>query len=337
MNNLELNNKIDKMNNLVELHLHLDGALSIDNCKKIAKIQNIDIPDDDEISKMMVVRNDCNDLNEFLTKFEFPLSLLQAPEGIRNAVKNLEDELVKQGIIYAEIRFAPQLHAKRGLSQDQVVAAAIEGHNSSKLRSNLILCCMRGNNNHDENMETVRIAKKYLGEGVCAIDLAGAEALYPTKDFEDIFMYAKELDIPFTIHAGEADGPTSIYDAIRFGAKRIGHGVRSIEDYNLVNTILEKDITLEICPTSNICTSVYDKIEDIPIKEFIDKGIKITINTDDPTVCNTKLKDELKLVVNTFNLTYDDILKLQLNAINASFASKEVKEEITNIICNLKD
>jgi adenosine deaminase len=337
MNNLELNNKIDQMNNLVELHLHLDGALSIDNCKKIAKIQNIDIPDDDEISKMMVVRNDCSDLNEFLTKFEFPLSLLQTSEGIKNAVKNLEDELVERGIIYAEIRFAPQLHTKRGLSQDQVVTAAIEGHNSSKLRSNLILCCMRGDNNHDENMETVRIAKKYLGEGVCAIDLAGAEALYPTKDFEDIFMYAKELDIPFTIHAGEADGPTSVYDAIRFGTKRIGHGVRSIEDSNLVNTILEKDITLEICPTSNICTSVYNKIEDIPIKEFIDKGIKITINTDDPTVCNTKLKDELKLVANTFNLTYDDIFKLQLNAINASFASKEVKAEITNMICNLKD
>lgn len=332
MNNIELNDKIDKMNNLVELHLHLDGALSINNCKKIARIQNIDIPDDNEVSKMMIVSDGCNDLNEFLSKFVFPLSLLQTYEGIKNAVKNLEEELVLQGIIYAEIRFAPQLHTSKCLTQDEVVRAAIEGLNSSKLRSNLILCCMRGNNNHDENMETVRIAKKYLDKGVCAIDLAGAEGLYPTADFEDVFMYAKELGVPYTIHAGEADGPNSIYDAIYFGAKRIGHGIRAIEDSNLVKKIADEGITLEVCPTSNICTSVYNKIDDIPIKQFIDSGVKITINTDDPAICNTKLKDELKLVATTFELTYEDILKLQINAINASFASKEVKEEVIKII-----
>ena len=332
MVNLELNDKIDRMNNLVELHLHLDGALSIDSCKKLAKIQNIDIPGDDEISKMMVVSDGCRDLNEFLTKFDFALSLLQTSDGIMHAVKNLEDELIEQGIIYAEIRFAPQLHTSKGLTQDEVVASAIEGLNSSKLRSNLILCCMRGDDNHDENMETVRIAKKYLGKGVCAIDLAGAEALYPTSDFEDIFIYAKELGVPYTIHAGEADGPSSVYDAIFFGAKRIGHGVRAVEDSKLVDIIFEQGITLEMCPTSNICTSIYNKISDIPIKKFMDKGIRVTINTDDPTVCNTKLKDELKLVANAFELTYDDILKLQLNAIEASFASKEVKDEVIKII-----
>lgn len=331
----ELKNKINKMSNLVELHLHLDGALSINNCRTIADIQNIDIPKDDNVlSDMLMVSPDCHDLNEFLTKFEFPLSLLQTSEGIRNAVKILEDELIEQGIIYAEIRFAPQLHLSNGLSQDEVVAAALEELNSSKLRSNLILCCMRGNNNHDENMETVRIAKKYLNKGVCAIDLAGAEGLYPTKDFEDIFKYAKELGVPFTIHAGEADGASSVYDAIRFGAKRIGHGVRASEDSNIVKLIVDKGITLEICPTSNICTSIYSKISDMPIKYFIDNGVNITINTDDPTVCNTKLKDELILIADNFNLGYDDIVKLQLNAINASFASLDVKEEVIELIKN---
>ena len=336
MNNLGLDDKINKMNNLVELHLHLDGALSINNCKKIAKVQNIDIPNDNEISKIMTVKEGCSDLNEFLTKFDFPISLLQTSEGIKNAVINLEEELIEQGIIYAEIRFAPQLHTRKGLSQDEVVQSAIEGLNNSKLRSNLILCCMRGDNNYDENMETIRIAKKYLGKGVCAIDLAGAEALYKTSSFENIFIYAKELGVPYTIHAGEADGPSSVYDAIRFGAKRIGHGVRCIEDFNVTNLIAEQGITLEVCPTSNICTSIYNKIEDMPIKELENKGIKITINTDDPTVCNTKLKEELKLVANTFKLTYDDILQLQLNAINASFASNAVKEEVIKLINNIK-
>lgn len=311
------------INNLIELHLHLDGALSIDNCKKIAKIQNMDIPGDVEINNMMIAK-DCKDLNEFLTKFEFPLSLLQTTEGIKNAVKNLQDELLEQGIIYAEIRFAPQLHTRAGLSQEEVVKAAIEG---LKKPYNLILCCMRGNN-YDENIKTIELAKKYLNKGVCAIDLAGAEGLYPTKDYEDIFKYANELGIPFTIHAGEADGPISVYDAIRFGAKRIGHGVRSIEDSNLIKLLKEKNITLEICPTSNICTSIYNEISDIPIKDFIDNGINITINTDDPIICNTNLRKELLLVKNTFNLTDENLVKLQINAINASFASEEVKEKL---------
>ena len=316
--NSEIKNRINKMQNLVELHLHLDGALSINNCRKLAKIQNIDIPEDDDIIRnMMMVSSDCHDLNEFLTKFEFPLSLLQTTDGIKNSIKILQEELIEQGIIYAEIRFAPQLHMCKGLSQDEVVAAAIKGLKSSNLRCNLILCCMRGNENYAENMETVRIAKKYLNKGVCAIDLAGAEGLYPTVDFEYIFKYAKELEIPFTIHAGEADGALSVKDAICFGAKRIGHGVRSVENTSIVKLIANQDITLEICPTSNICTSVYDNINDLPIKYFIDNGVNITINTDDPTVCNTKLKDELIL-----------------NAINASFASSEVKKAVIKKITN---
>lgn len=331
--NEELNNKIDNMNNLVELHLHLDGSLSIDNCKKLAKIQNIDIPNDDnEIINKMMVSPDCHDLNEFLSKFDFAVSLLQTTKGITNAIINLQNELLEQGLIYAEIRFAPQLHTSKGLTQDEVVNAAIEGLKNSKLKSNLILCCMRGNNNHNENIETVKVAKKYLGKGVCAIDLAGAEGLFPTKDFEDIFNLAKELDVPFTIHAGEADGPSSVYDAIRFGAKRIGHGVRSSEDDNLVKLLKEKNITLEICPTSNICTCIYEKIKDIPIKYFINNGINVTISTDDSTVCNTTLKKELKLIANAFDLSYEDIIKLQLNAINASFANEDEKKELIEII-----
>lgn len=316
---------------MIELHMHLDGSLSIDNCKKLAELQNINITEE-EIRNKMVVSKGCHDLNEFLTKFELPISLLQTSEAIKTAVMNLQEELLEQGIIYVEIRFAPGLHTRNELSQEDVIKAAIEGFNSSKLRSNLILCCMRGNNNHDENMETVRLAKKYLGNGVCALDLAGAEGLYPTKDYEDIFKYANELGVPFTIHAGEADGPSSVYDAIRFGAKRIGHGVRSIEDPNLVQLIKDKGITLEICPTSNICTSVYEKISDMPIKRFIDNGVNITINTDDPSICNTTLKNELNLVSEIFNLSDNDIKRLQLNAINASFASDEIKNEIKELI-----
>ena len=332
MNKNFIYNKIENMTCLVELHLHLDGALSVDNCKKIAKMQNIDVPDDDVILKKTNVDADCRNLNDFLTKFEFPVSLLQTAVGIKNAVKNLGDELRNQGIIYAEIRFAPQLLTRNGMTQEQVLKSAIEGIEATKLCCNLICCCMRGNDNYDKNIETIMVASKYLGKGVVGVDLAGAEGLYPTKEFEDIFKYAKELNIPFTIHAGEADGSNSVKTAINFGAQRIGHGVRSSEDAQLVEEIARKKIVLEICPTSNICTSIYEKIEDIPIKEFIDKGVIITVNTDDPAVCNTTLKKELKKLASSFDLTYNDIVKLQINAINASFASKEVKSKIGDII-----
>lgn len=325
-------NKIDEMTKLVELHLHLDGALSIENCKKLAELQNMSIPNDDILRNKLMVSPDCHDLNEFLSKFEYPNSLLQTEVGIKNAVKNLAEELINQGIIYAEIRFAPQQSTRKGLTQEQVVKAAIEGIESTKLDCNLICCCMREKDNHDKNIETVKVASKYLGKGVVGIDLAGAEGIYPTKDFEDIFKYAKELNVPFTIHAGEADGPKSVEDAIRFGAKRIGHGVRASEDIQLVELLAKEKITLEICPTSNICTQVYKNIEEIPLDVFMGKGVNITVNTDDPALCNITLKEELKKIVSCFNLTYEDIVKLQLNAINASFANEEVKNKIIKLI-----
>jgi adenosine deaminase len=280
----------------------------------------------------MQVSKDCHDLNEFLTKFDFPLSLMQTKESIKLAVKNLSDELVNQGIMYAEIRFAPQYHMNKGLTQEEVVNAAIEGMNLSNLKSNLILCTMRGMDTYDKNIETVKLGKKYLGNGVCAIDLAGAEGLYKTSDYKYVFDLAKELNVPYTIHAGEADGPSSVASAISFGTKRIGHGVRSSEDISLINEIKNKSITLEVCPTSNICTSIYKEVGDMPIKLFMDNGINITINTDDPAICNTSLKEELKKIAMAFNLTYENILKFEVNAVNASFADDETKKELLNKI-----
>ena len=129
-------------------------------------------------------------------------------------------------MLYAEIRFAPQLHTKKGLTQDQVVKAAILGLQEalagSFFKAKLILCCMRGTDNLEENLLTVRTAAAYLGRGVAAVDLAGAEALYPTEDYEKVFALARELSVPFTIHAGEADGAESVWAALRMGACRIG-------------------------------------------------------------------------------------------------------------------
>ena len=160
----------------IDLHLHLDGSLSLASVKQLAAMQNIPLPQTDaEILHLLQVSPDCRDLNEYLEKFAFPCSLLQTEEGLSTAVYNLCEELHAQGLLYAEIRFAPQLHTEKGLTQAEITAAAIAGMQKSSFHANLILCCMRGNDNHAENLETIRTAKAYLGKGVCAADLAGAE------------------------------------------------------------------------------------------------------------------------------------------------------------------
>lgn len=315
---------------LIDLHLHLDGSLSIKTIKELIKMQNIDISlNDNELIKLLQVDENCRDLNEYLKKFEFPLRLLQSKEAISTAVYNLQEELLEQGLIYAEIRFAPQLHLREGLTQREVIEAAIQGLNRSKFNSNLILCTMRGNNNYKENMETVELAKEYLNKGVCAVDLAGAEAVYPTKDFKDIFELTSKLNIPYTIHAGEAAGPESIYKAIEFGAKRIGHGVRASEDDELMRLLQEKGIILELCPTSNLNTNIYGSINEYPIRKFIKAGVKVTINTDNMMVSNTNLNKEYEKITETFNLTEKELKEILKNSLEAIFASEATKKILT--------
>ena len=312
---------------LIDLHLHLDGSLSVKSVKELAGLQNIEIPEnEEELLKLLRINDDCKDLTEYLEKFAFPGMLLQTREAVALSVYNLQEELKEQGLIHAEIRFAPQLHTHKGLSQREVIEAAIEGLDRSDFSAGLILCCMRGNDNHEENLETVRLAKDYLGKGVVSVDIAGAEALFPTENFGDLFALAKELEIPCTIHAGEADGPKSVWKALEFGTKRLGHGVRSLEDPELVEKIVSEGITLELCPTSNIHTCMFPSIEEYPLRKLMEAGVKVTINTDNMTVSNINLAKEFGKLIAAFNLTDEEIKGFARNSVNACFADEETKK-----------
>ena len=305
---------------LVDLHLHLDGSLSVDIIRKLADGQQILLTESDaELQKKLQVEEGCTSLNEYLTKFDFPLTFLQTKEGIAESVFLLQEELKKEGTSYAEIRFAPQLHLQKGLTQDEVVESAVKGLERSDIPAALILCCMRGREVREQNMETVRMAGKYLGKGVCALDLAGAEALFPTEDYEREFVLAKELGIPFTIHAGEAAGPESVRRAVAFGAKRIGHGVRAHEDAELMKELAEKGIVLELCPTSNLNTAIFSDIKEYPLRKLMDAGVRVTINTDNRMVSNTTLEKEYILLKETFSLTQMEVETLMKNGAEASF------------------
>jgi adenosine deaminase len=255
---------------------------------------------------------------------------MQTPEGLSESVRLVANNIQSHGVIYAEFRFAPQLHTDLGMTQEDAIKAALDGIKRTSLKVNLILCFMRGIGNEAQNLETLELARKYLVKdgGVVALDIAGAEAIFKTRDYEALFKKAKEYGIPYTIHAGEADGPDSVKKAIEFGAKRIGHGVRSFEDDELVDIINKKGIPLEMCPTSNSITIAIPDMNKFPFMDFLHKGLKVTLNTDDMGIERTNIVEEFDFLETKFNLTYEQKKKILLNSVDAAFTTDEVKAKL---------
>ena len=343
--NKELKKQIIDMKK-IEIHIHLDGslrpetvlqwiineedykALGYNNEESLLKADKNKLLN--KIKNALMVKKDCRDLNEYLQKFDLPCRELQIETHITQATYELFEDLAKQNIIYAEVRFAPSKHRENGLDYDKIVEAAIKGMNLAKEKYNiggsLILCVMRGDNLED-NLETIKVAKRFLEKGVSAVDLAGAEALFPTSDYENVFKEASNLKIPFTIHAGEAAGADSIKKALDFGTKRIGHGVRCLEDLNLVDYLIKNKIILEVCPISNIQTRATG--ENHPIEELYRKGLKVTVNCDNNTVSNTDIINEYSWILEHTKLDINDLKQMNINAVNGLFnISEKEKEQI---------
>ena len=322
---------MEKQLALIDLHLHLDGSMPLHTARRLAEMQGVSIPDsDEELRAMMSLTEDCKDLNDYLARFDLACSLLHTREALDICTYDLLCELHEQGLIYAEIRFAPQKSCDKGLTQTQAVEAVLQGIRRAPIPCGLIVSMMRGNDQatHDANLETVRVAKAYLGRGVVALDLAGAEGLFPTYDFEYAFALARENHIPIIIHAGEAAGADSVWEAIHAGAVRIGHGVRGLEDKRVIDELIARDITLELCPTSNIDTGIYRSYTDYPLRQLLDAGVKVCVNTDDMTVSNTDLQQEWHHLIETFQLHEFEIGHMLLNSVNASFAPEPLKQQL---------
>lgn len=309
---------------MIDLHLHLDGSLEPEDMLFLAGLSDVRLPTEDasELRKLLSVEPDCENLAEYLEKFDLPLMVLQTEEAIEAAVYRLVKRLSEQGLCYTEIRFAPQLHRQRGLTQEQVVEATVKGLKRANefMPAQLILCCMRGDDNFEENMETVRLAAEFLGKGVCAADLAGDEASHPAENYADIFVTAREKGVPFTLHAGEAAGAQSVDAALKLGALRIGHGIRSAEDEAVVTKLREKKIPLEICVTSNLHTRAVKG--EYPLLKLLNAGLAVTLNTDNMTVSDTTLKKEYLLVKERFDLSIEQLKQLALNSVRAAFVSE---------------
>ena len=323
---------------LVELHLHVDGSLTADDVMLMAKEEGVDVPSSrEELSNMLICPDHCEDLNRYLHCFELPIAVMQQESTIAYSVESLIKRLDAQRLLYAELRFAPQQHMKKGLTQEAIVKAAVKGlrqglaNCQNGFKANLIVSCMRGKGNEELNMETVRLAGKYLGDGICGTDLAGSEALYPTEKFRSLFAYAKSMEIPFTIHAGEAAGVESMRHAIEFGARRIGHGIRSYADAEMKQMLKDHDVCLTLCPSSNLQTKALQGVtsyREYPLGAFFDDGVSVNISSDNMTVSNTSLRKELEHCFTASIITPEQATQTVESAISHSFLSEREKEEL---------
>ena len=321
---------------LIDLHVHLDGSIPLPAAAQLAAEAGLDLSFA-ELQEKMQVPVHCQDLNQYLATFELPLKLMQSAQGIRTVAKAFHEQLDTEGILYAEPRFAPGSLTAGGLSQQEVLEAALAGradffaeHPQTELHTAYILCAMRGTDEElkHKNEESIDLAAEYLGKGVVAADLAGAEALFATENFSSLFAEAQRKNVPFTIHAGEAAGPESIKAALRLGAQRIGHGVRSLEDTGVIQDLKAAKVALEICPTSNLQTRIFDSIERFPLEQLLDAGLTVTINTDNMTVSNTTLSHEFELLQQHCDLDKNTARELAENAARAVFSDSGEKDRL---------
>ena len=321
---------------LIDLHVHLDGSIPLPAAAQLAAEAGLDFSLA-ELQKKMQVPAHCQDLNQYLATFELPLKLMQSAQGIRTVAKAFHEQLDAEGILYAEPRFAPGSLTAGGLSQQEVLEAALAGradfyaeHPQSALHTAYIICAMRGTGEElkHKNEESIDLAAAYLGNGVVAADLAGAEALFATENFSSLFAEAQRKNVPFTIHAGEAAGPESIKAALRLGAQRIGHGVRSLEDAGVIQDLKATKVALEICPTSNLQTRIFESIERFPLEQLLDAGLTVTINTDNMTVSNTTLSHEFELLQQHCGLDKNTARELAENAARAVFGDSSEKDRL---------
>ena len=319
----------------IDLHLHLDGAITLPIAKRLAQLQNqtLSASSDEELAQLLSIPKSCEDLNEYLKRFDLPISLLQTKESISEAVFLVSEQLRRENVIYAELRFAPQSFTAGGLTQREAVEAALEGLARTSFCGNLILCAMRGLGREAANVETLRLTKEYLVThgGVVAFDIAGAEGLFPTSDYRELFALAVELDVPFTLHAGEAAGADSVRCAIEMGARRIGHGIRSFEDETLIELLQKRQIPLEVCPTSNRQTHAVADMRDYPLADLVRKGLCVTINTDNPAISGTTIAEEFAYA-QTLGVPFEQEQHMLLSAVDAAFTDEATKQRLRQLL-----
>lgn len=311
----------------VLLHDHLDGGLRPETIIEIAEeigYTNLPSYHTAQLADWFQESCDSGTLVRYLETFDHTIAVMQREEDIVRVAKETVIDLADDGVIYAEVRVAPEHFTKKGLTMEAVTEAMLEGYRQGQaqtgLKVNTILCGMR---QLDKSQEVAEIVVKYRDRGVVGFDIAGPEKGFPPTLQQETFDYLRKHEVPFTIHAGEADGPESINLALNAcGASRIGHGVnisQDLPDGKIARQVLEQQVHLEVAPTSNLQTGVADTYAHHPIEKLFDLGFNIGINTDNRLMSRTSMSHEFSECAKAFGWGLAEFRELTLNAMNAAF------------------
>jgi len=316
-----------------ELHCHLDGSVRPATLIDLGREYSQRMPanDPDALAEYMRV-DDARHLEDYLARFEVTLSVMQTAEALERIAYELSTDAAKEGVRYIEVRYAPVLNTRRGLSLGAAVEAPVRGLERAEQDGGaigrVIVCGLR-NLTPDVSFELARLAVSYKGRGVVAFDLAGGELGNPASAHADAFAYAREHDLPCTCHAGEGADASSVREAVHVcGAHRIGHATRLIEDESLTNYVNDRRIALEICLTSNVQTRAVESYEQHPLRDYYDRGMNVVLNTDNRLMSGTTLTDEYVHAANTLGFSFDELAEVALNGFRSAFLPWAERERL---------
>lgn len=307
-----------------ELHQHLDGSIRPETAVELASAIGMRLGLEDARARMVGPER-CASQAELLTFFDLPIALLQTAEALERVTGELIDDLADDGVRYAEIRWAPRLHLENGLSVAAVIEAVARGVAARAAvlgpampLVGLIVTAMRSHP-PAANVELARIAGE-IGHPVIGFDLAGPEAEYPAPPHALAFVTARDVGLALTAHAGEVAGPQRVREVLDFGVRRVAHGVTAMSDPELVALLRGRDITLDLCPTSNVQAGIVQRLADHPLPALHRAGVSVTISTDDRTVTGTTLTREMAAAADALGLSRAELADIAVNGFRRGFA-----------------
>lgn len=319
---------------LIDLHRHLDGSVRLETIMELGQTHGLPLPaqDIESLRPYVQVKNAQPGVMEFIARFEWMTKILVNEDACRRVAYECVEDLGKEGIDYAELRFSPWFMAEtHQLNPVAVIDAVVDGVRAASRDTgtpvNLIGILSRTYGPDICHQELAAILSRR--EAFVAVDLAGDEAHFPAEWFESHFSLVRDAGLHVTVHAGEADGPQSIWQAIqRLGAERIGHAVQAVKDERLLDYMANQRIAVEVNLTSNVQTSTVKSYADHPLRLFLDRAICATLNTDDPGISAITLSYEYNVAAPQAGLNKEQIRQLQKNALEASFLSAQEKSKL---------
>jgi adenosine deaminase len=317
-----------------ELHCHLDGSVRPQTLIDLGREYGTTMPKTDARALADYMRvDDARNLEDYLARFTTTLSVMQTAPAMERIAFELAEDAFNEGVLYLETRFCPTLNVHGGLKIDEVVAAAVRGlaraENRYGVVGRVIVTALR-NNSPAESVALAELAVAMRNDGVVGFDLAGGEKGFPAKDHKAAFDFARRHGMACTCHAGEGFGPESVRQAIHdCGAQRIGHATHLIQDRGLVDEVQREGIALEICLTSNVQTRAAASYDAHPLRQYYDRGLKVSLSTDNRLMSGVSLTDEYVHAANDIGFTFAELSDIARNGFAAAFVDPDTHAKMS--------